>query len=311
MHTRDAVSNYQKKKKRLQIAFLFYLVGIIIFSLPKCNEQKNRFQNKAEFQKWEETKKNLEKQEKQSKKRALKKEMEEYNKKIARNHQKDLKDPWAYEQAGISFKVYGIQNEMLGKIEIPKMDLELPLYAGATQEHMKNGAAILGQTSMPIGGENTNCVIAAHRGYQGIPFFRNIERLNLNDKVYIKNFWGTLQYQVTKIEVISPDEVDKIFIQKKKDMITLLTCHPYPSDTFRYVVFCRRVRETDNKLKIRKNNKIFEEEKRKAVMLDEKEIEKEKNLTKITVLLYVLIGSVLFFAFLRLKKNRDLKKEIV
>jgi sortase A len=57
------------------------------------------------------------------------------------------------------------------------MNVELPLYWGATSEHLAAGAAVLGQTSIPIGGVNTNSVIAGHRGYQGAPYFREIENL--------------------------------------------------------------------------------------------------------------------------------------
>ena len=90
-------------------------------------------------------------------------------------------------------------------------------------ENMRKGAAIMGQTSLPVGQKDSNCVIAAHRGYRGIPYFRDIEQLKTGDQVIIRNLWERLDYRVTKIKVIDPYDMDKILIQKGKDMVTLLT----------------------------------------------------------------------------------------
>ena len=109
------------------------------------------------------------------------------------------------------------------------MDVKLPLYLGATLENMRKGAAIMGETSLPLGTKNSNCVIAAHRGYEGIPYFREIERLKIGDRVIIKNPWEKLTYRVDEIKIIQPDDSDQIKIRKGKDMVTLLTCHPYRS----------------------------------------------------------------------------------
>ena len=99
----------------------------------------------------------------------------------------------------------------------------------------------MGQTSLPLGKRDSNCVIAAHRGYQGIPYFRDIEELKTGDLVIIRNPWERLRYKVTKIKVIDPYDTDKILIQKGKDMITLLTCHPYRGHgKYRYLVYCER-----------------------------------------------------------------------
>ena len=121
------------------------------------------------------------------------------------------------------------------------MDVVLPLYLGATTEHLADGAAVLGQTSVPIGGANTNAVIAGHRGYRGAPYFREIEKLKPGDTVTVENPWATLTYTVSEIEVIRPDDLNAILIQEGRDMITLVTCHPYRSGgKFRYVVYCDR-----------------------------------------------------------------------
>jgi sortase A len=107
---------------------------------------------------------------------------------------------------------------------------------------MAKGAAHLSQTSLPVGGMNTNCVIAGHRGYSGAAFFRYVPELKPGDEVIISNLWETMTYVVTETKIIMPNEVDQILIQEGRDMITLLTCHPYASGgKQRYLVFCDRV----------------------------------------------------------------------
>src|SRR5699024_8053063 len=105
---------------------------------------------------------------------------------------------WNFQQPVFRLSDYDTSGDAVGYLSIEAMDLELPLYLGASDENLDKGAAVLGQTSMPIGGTNSNCVIAAHRGWKGIPMFRDIELLQPGDKVILTNLWETLEYQVVK-----------------------------------------------------------------------------------------------------------------
>lgn len=204
-----------------------------------------------------------------------------YNRKIFQEKQTGLKDVFSYRSAPIILKN---EKNTFGYIKIPKMKQKLPLYLGATMENMKKGAAIMGQTSLPLGQKDSNCVIASHRGYQGIPYFRDIEQLKTGDRVIIKNPWETLTYEVTKIKVIDPYDTDKILIQKGKDMITLLTCHPYRGHgKYRYVVYCMR----DHGQKIRK-----QKEETEIHDSSRKEIEEERWIRYVGVVLLILTGGV-------------------
>ena len=204
-----------------------------------------------------------------------------YNRKIFHEKQTGLKDAFSYRSAPIALRN---EKNTFGYVKIPKMKQKLPLYLGATMENMRKGAAIMGQTSLPLGQKDSNCVIAAHRGYQGIPYFRDIEQLKTGDRVIIKNPWEKLFYKVTKIQVIDPYNTDKILIQKGKDMITLLTCHPYRGHgRYRYIVYCMR----DHGQKIK-------EQKEETVMhgSSKKEIEEEKWIRYAGVVLLLLTGGV-------------------
>lgn len=163
-----------------------------------------------------------------------------YNHNIYVTGQKDFKDAWCYTQSPVN--IDSLENDLFGYIEVPSMGVKLPLYIGASVSNMAKGATIMGQTSIPIGGINTNSVIAGHRGYGGSPYFRYIENVKLGDYVYITNPWETLTYQAVKISIISPYDSDAVKIQEGKDMVTLLTCHPYASGgKYRYLVFCEKV----------------------------------------------------------------------
>ena len=137
-------------------------------------------------------------------------------------------------------------SEAFAVISIPALELEMPVFLGANYRHMADGAALLGQTSIPIGGRDTNCIIAGHRGWGGASYFRYVDKLQPGDEVIITNLWETLQYRVAEIQIIQPNEVEQILIKPGQELVTLLTCHPYASGgRQRYLVICERVNENN------------------------------------------------------------------
>ena len=174
--------------------------------------------------------------------------LEAYNRELYEDDQSKLSSLAATEQPGVLFSVSGQAGDVFGVLSIPKLEMEMPLYLGATDKHMADGAAQLGQTSIPIGGENTNAVIAGHRGYNGAPYFRYVPELQIGDSVDITNLWGTLHYSVVETKIIQPNDIDAIKIQPGRDLITLLTCHPYASGgRQRFLVICERMEEENGR----------------------------------------------------------------
>ena len=167
--------------------------------------------------------------------------LQEYNRQLYAEKQCNLTDLEACEKPAADLTTYGVADEIIGVLEIPAMELIMPVYLGASEAHLAAGAAVLGNTSAPIGGDNTNCVIAGHRGWKGADYFRHIDKLAVGDEVRITNLWATLTYTVADIQIIQPHEVEKIKIQPSRDLLTLITCHPYASGgRQRYVVYCER-----------------------------------------------------------------------
>lgn len=175
-------------------------------------------------------------------------DMQSYNVRLYEDGQTDLKDPFSYEAPSFDLRDYGFKSNVIGILSIPEMEVELPVYLGASKANMAKGAAALGGTSMPIGGENTNVVLAAHRGYKGIKMFRDIEVLEPGDKIYVTTPWDKLVYQITEIKIVQKDDIDEVLIREGKDMLTLLTCHPYTKNSHRYLVFAEHVGENDTLL---------------------------------------------------------------
>lgn len=168
-------------------------------------------------------------------------DMREYNLEIFQNGQKDLDCEKAYETPSFRLGDYGLESEIFAVISIPILELQMPIFLGASDQHMADGAALLSQTSVPIGGRNTNAVIAGHRGWRGASYFRYIDKLQPGDEVIITNLWEELHYEVCEIRIIQPYEIDEILIQPDRELITLLTCHPYASGgRQRYLVICER-----------------------------------------------------------------------
>lgn len=165
-------------------------------------------------------------------------EMQRYNDTLYESGQSGLVDAWSYEQPAFDLMRYGLPTDVVGILEIPAMGETLPIYLGANKENMAQGVVVLGQTSMPVRGENTNCVIAGHRGYGGAAFFREIEKLQPGDFVYLTTYWEKMTYQVESTAIILPDDIEAVLIQEGRELLTLVTCHPYAVGTHRYVVYC-------------------------------------------------------------------------
>lgn len=167
-------------------------------------------------------------------------DMLQYNKTLYETGQV-LVDPFCYAQESFDLRRYSVYDNIFGYISAPSIGLNMVVYLGASTSNMWLGAAHMTGTSMPIGGDNTNAVIAGHSAVIGRTMFDNIVRLEVGARVYMRNLWERLQYKVVETDVIKPEDSDKIKIQPGRDMLTMITCYPYGYNTHRYVVYCERV----------------------------------------------------------------------
>ena len=163
--------------------------------------------------------------------------MAEYNEELVSTGQSGLVDPFAYEQPSLDLSPFGLEDHIVGSLEIPALGLTAPIYLGASLENLDKGVAHLSQTSLPIGGASTNTVLAGHRA-PGM--FWDLDRLTEGDTVLVTTFHGTLTYRVISAEVIRPDEIDRVLIRPGQDLVTLLTCHPKRHNYQRLMVVAAR-----------------------------------------------------------------------
>lgn len=175
----------------------------------------------------------------------LLKDMQDYNENVKKNQNELLIDESSYIYPCLNLEDYGIFNNSIGYITAPSIDMEIPIYLGASDANMAYGATHLTYTSLPLGQTGTNTVLSAHTGYIGRVFFDNIPLLNSGDSVYIHTFWGVYEYKVVSKEIAGSDDISKLFIKeedKDKELLTLMTCHRESFGVYnRWVVICERV----------------------------------------------------------------------
>ncbi|MBQ3510177.1 MAG: class C sortase [Peptococcaceae bacterium] len=125
---------------------------------------------------------------------------------------------------------------MMGYLAIPKIGQELPVYHGTSDAVLSIAVGHLEGTSLPVGGENTHCVVSAHRGLPTAVLFSHLDRLEVGDTFYFKILDRKYTYEVDQIHIVEPDDTSLIQIEEGKDYCTLLTCTPYGINTQRLLV---------------------------------------------------------------------------
>lgn len=150
-----------------------------------------------------------------------------------------LEDPYTQEEKEAGLAEYARMlevNEQMGHVQIPKIGLDAPIYAGTSETVLQKGIGHMEGTSLPVGGESTHSVITGHRGLPSAELFTELDELEIGDKFYIKYIGGTLAYEVDQIKVVEPTDFSQITIEEGQDYLTLLTCTPYMVNSHRLLV---------------------------------------------------------------------------
>lgn len=134
---------------------------------------------------------------------------------------------------------------IMGYISIPAINSELVIYHSTNDEVLNIAAGHLQGTSLPVGGKSTHSVISAHRGLPSAKLFSELDKLVEGDVFTITILDEVLTYQVDKISIIEPYEIDKLLPVSGKDYVTLMTCTPYGVNTHRLLIRAKRI-ETEH-----------------------------------------------------------------
>ena len=132
-------------------------------------------------------------------------------------------------------------NGIMGYVEVPKIQVNLPIYHGTDAEVLDRGVGHLLGSSLPVGGENTHTILSGHSGMASQKMFTDLEQLAQGDVFYLNVLGETLAYQVTEINTVLPYETDLLGIVPGEDLCTLVTCTPYGVNTHRLLVRGSRI----------------------------------------------------------------------
>lgn len=235
-----------KRKLAIFGIILIFIAGIGTMSYPLVSSVINNIDSRNHVEEYTKTTKQMSSEETLE----MFKQAEEYNHSLTNNV--IINDPFdekAYKKIGANYEnalnVDG--NGLIGYIDIPKINVYLPIYHGTAEDILAKGAGHLQNTSLPIGGESTHSVISAHTAYPGETFFDYLTDMEEGDEFYIHVLDRVLKYEVDSIKVVLPEETDDLRVVKGKDYVTLLTCTPYSVNTHRLLVRGKRVEYDDSK----------------------------------------------------------------
>lgn len=237
-------------KKRLPLIFiiLVFTVGVGLLSYPLVSSVINNIDARNSAEDYLVESKSMP----DKKIEALFKDAHKYNMSLTDNV--ILTDPFdekAYAKIGANYnKVLNHRKDgLICYVDIPRIDVYLPVFHGTEKATLSKGAGHLENTSFPIGGKSTHSVISAHSAYPGETFFDYLPDLKKGDVFYIHVLNRTLKYEVDQIKVVLPSVVKDMYIEKGKDYVTLLTCTPYTINTHRLLVRGKRVPYSKNEPK--------------------------------------------------------------
>lgn len=231
----------KSKTSKLMIGIIF-LAGLSLLLYPFVANQWNNYRQKQLISSYEQTVSQKEASNGIDYDAELKK-AEAYNEALLPSI---LPDSFAIADASEEDQTYMntlniAGDEMMGIVEIPKIDIKLPIYHTTKEDVLKQAAGHLEGSSLPIGGKSTHSVISAHRGLPSASLFTDLDQLKKGDHFLIHVLNKTLCYEVDKIFVVKPEETSALAVEEGEDLVTLLTCTPYGVNTERLLVRGHRV----------------------------------------------------------------------
>lgn len=226
------------KKKRIRIKyvgfFLLFLVGLSILLYPSVSSAWNRYRANKLITEYSSS---VAADTGQNQIDAMWQAAEEYNAQI---EQESVPDAFSIRDGKTDKKYESLLNlnrdGMIGSVEIPVIDVNVPIYHYTTEKTLEKGAGHLFGSSLPVGGAGTHCIISAHRGLPSAKLFTDLNLVKEGDVFYLHVLGETLAYEVDQILTVLPDQTESLAITPGEDYVTLVTCTPYAVNTHRLLV---------------------------------------------------------------------------
>lgn len=195
----------------------------------------------------------------------------------------------------------------IGYVDIPKINVFLPIYHGSSDYTLSKGIGHMENTSLPVGGESTHCVLTGHTGMAEAAMFSDIDKLVQGDVFYIHSCDSVLAYKVDQIKTVLPNDVDDLRIINGEDHVTLLTCTPYGINTHRLLVRGVRIPYDGSQESF---NKLSDDDKKTVSAQNVSTVELKHNATVISIVIvtcvFVLVSSLIItLIIIHKKKNKS------
>ena len=225
-----------KKHLSTIILVLILVIGLSLLLYPTVADWWNSFHTSRAIASYDSIVANLSDEDYTN----LFEDAQEYNRKLAQ-----LKYPIMYydEIEGYNDLLNITGNGVMGYVEIPRIDVRLPIYHGTSEGVLQIAAGHMEGTSLPTGGESTHCALSAHRGLPSARLFTDLDKLEVGDTFVLNVIDRVLTYEIDQILIVEPTNVEPLYVTEGEDYCTLVTCTPYGINSHRMLV---RGSRTDN-----------------------------------------------------------------
>lgn len=229
-----------KSKKSTIILLLVFLIGLSLLLYPTVSDYWNSFHQTQVIASYVEAVAELDSE---SYEQYLA-EAREYNAGLVNNSGRYL--PTEEEDALYQSLLDISGNGIMGYIEIPSIDVSLPIYHGVEDTVLQVAVGHIEGTSLPVGGESTHCVISGHRGLTSAKLFTDLDKLAEGDIFILRVLDEVLTYEVDQIHIVEPEELELLQIKEGEDLCTLVTCTPYGINSHRLLVRGHRIENPED-----------------------------------------------------------------
>ena len=233
-----------KRKLSTMLLILVFFAGLSLLLYPSLSDYWNSFHASQAVATYSEEVRNL--------------NADKYDRLIREAREYNAALPGRYKAFFLSESDRGTYNALLdvngtgvmGYIEIPTIQISLPIYHGTEDEVLQIAVGHLDWSSLPVGGEGTHCVLSGHRGLPSAKLFTNLDKLVAGDKFVIRVLDEVMTYEVDQILIVEPNDLSALAIEKGKDLCTLVTCTPYGVNSHRLLVRGHRVENESEEIRV-------------------------------------------------------------
>ena len=222
-------------KKRIfdgiRIVVLLFFIGVLLY--PTISDYLSRIHSSQVIQSYEKSVIGLD----QETKDTMLKDAQTYNSSLI--GKEELYDPFMSIEKVDKYYMSLLNSNgdgVMGYIQIPRIDVKLPIYHTTSEKVLQKGVGHLQGTSLPIGGKSTHAALSGHRGLPSSNLFTDLDLLEIGDIFYMEVLGNTSAYKIDQIKIVLPTETKDLEIVDGKDYVTLITCTPYSVNTHRLLV---------------------------------------------------------------------------